>query len=109
MILIVGGACQGKKAYAREQYGESHTIMEDYHKQVERELREGKNPLTEAKKLLETRDNLVIVSDELGYGIVPIDKFDRTYREENGRVNCYLAEQATQVFRVVCGIGTRIK
>lgn len=36
-------------------------------------------------------DKLVLVSDEVGSGIVPIDAFEREFREKNGRVNCYLA------------------
>ena len=55
------------------------------------------------------RSGLVIISDEIGYGLVPVDVFEREYREKSGRVNCYLAEKADQVIRVVCGIGSRIK
>lgn len=109
MILIVGGACQGKKAYAREHYGKDYRIIENYHAQVEKELKNGQNPLKEAERLLKTEENLVIISNELGYGLVPVDKFEREYRETNGRVNCYLAERADQVIRVICGIGTQIK
>ena len=38
------------------------------------------------KLFLEKSWNLVIVSTELGYGIVPIDAFDRLYREKVGRI-----------------------
>ncbi|MBD5089800.1 MAG: adenosylcobinamide kinase [Clostridiales bacterium] len=109
MILIVGGANQGKKAYTEKHFGKDYKIIEDYHKQVEQEWNNGKNPIEEAEKLLQSTEKLVIISNELGYGLVPIDKFEREYREINGRVNCYLAEQAEQVIRVICGIGTQIK
>ena len=109
MILIVGGANQGKKAYVKKNFGEDYKIIEDYHKQVERQWNNGKNPIEEAEKLLQSTEKLVIISNELGYGLVPIDKFEREYREINGRVNCYLAEQAEKVIRVICGIGTQIK
>lgn len=109
MILIVGGACQGKKNYAKEHYGENYTIVDEYHKKVKVALKNGDNPIDMTKKLLEQEENLVIISDELGYGLVPVDKFERDYREANGRVNCYLAERATKVIRVICGIGTQIK
>ena len=42
-------------------------------------------------------------------GIVPIDSFEREYRERTGRILVKLAEQADEVVRVVCGIGQRIK
>ena len=51
----------------------------------------------------------VIISNEIGYGIVPMDKFERRYRELTGRICCEIAKEAEQVYRVVCGIGTVIK
>lgn len=109
MIFVIGGANQGKKAYAQKNFGKDYKIIEDYHKQVEKEWNNGKSPVEEAEKLLQSTENLVIISNELGYGLVPIDKIEREYREINGRVNCYLAEQAEKVIRVICGIGTQIK
>lgn len=107
MILIVGGAFQGKTEYAEKNFGDSYVIENHYHIKVREQLKKGLNPLEEAKKL--TDNNIVIVSDEIGYGLVPVDAFEREYREINGRVNCFFAEKAEQVIRVVCGIGTRIK
>lgn len=51
----------------------------------------------------------VIISNEIGYGIVPMDKFERRYRELTGRICCDIAKEAEQVHRVICGIGTVIK
>lgn len=51
----------------------------------------------------------VIISNEIGYGIVPMDKFERRYRELTGRICCEIAKEAEQVHRVVCGIGIVIK
>lgn len=107
MILIVGGAFQGKTEYAKINFGNDYKIENNYHIKVKEQLAKGLNPIEEAKKL--TDKNMVIVSDEIGYGLVPVDAFEREYREINGRVNCFFAEKAEQVIRVVCGIGTRIK
>ena len=49
------------------------------------------------------------MTNELGYGVVPTDSFDRAYREKTGRVCCRIAKEADEVHRVVCGIGTVIK
>lgn len=51
----------------------------------------------------------ILVTDEIGCGIVPADAFERLYREETGRVCCRLAAEARQVWRVTCGMGMRIK
>lgn len=109
MILIVGGSSQGKLFYAKEHWKEEYQIINHYHEIVKNQLQNGKNPMKEAEKLLETKEKLVIISDELGCGLVPMDAFEREYREQSGRVNCYFASRADQVIRVICGIGNRIK
>ena len=49
------------------------------------------------------------LAQELGCGVVPMDAFERAWRERTGRIGCELAKQAEAVYRVTCGIGTRIK
>lgn len=109
MIFIIGGAYQGKTEYVSSHFGEEYRVVNQYHLKIRDQLRQGKAPIEEAKRLLEEKDNLIIITDEIGYGLVPMDAFEREYRETSGRVNCYLASEAKQVIRVVCGIGTRIK
>lgn len=109
MILIIGGACQGKTEYAKAHFGGEYTIVKDYHLRVKRQLKGGQDPLREASEFLNGNDKCVIISDEVGYGLVPVDAFERKYREAVGRVNCYFAKEAEQVIRVICGIGTKIK
>lgn len=109
MILIIGGAYQGKAEYANAQFGDEYVIIDHYHLTVKEQLKEGKDPLKEAERLLSENEKCIIISDEVGYGLVPVDAFEREYREKAGRVNCYLAGKAKQVIRVVCGIGERIK
>ena len=59
--------------------------------------------------MLKNNRKLVIISNEIGYGIVPIDKFERRYRELTGRICCQVAKESEEVHRVICGIGTVIK
>lgn len=47
--------------------------------------------------------------DEVGCGVVPMDKKQILYREAVGRSCCILAERAERVTRVICGIGVIIK
>jgi adenosyl cobinamide kinase/adenosyl cobinamide phosphate guanylyltransferase len=59
--------------------------------------------------LMEKNPDIIVVTDEIGCGIVPLEKEDRSYRELHGRICCKLAQEAQQVTRVICGIGSRIK
>ena len=51
----------------------------------------------------------IIISDEVGCGIVPIDKGERQFRERLGRCLTDIASRSDMVFRVFCGIAQRIK
>lgn len=62
-----------------------------------------------AETIYNANPDRILVTDEIGYGIVPIDPFEREYREETGRICCLLAEKSEEVWRVCCGIGTRLK
>lgn len=53
--------------------------------------------------------DMIFIMDEVGGGIVPIDKAERDYREAVGVVGCRLAKKAECVYQVVCGIGRVIK
>ena len=55
------------------------------------------------------RENLTIVCNELGCGVVPMERADRAWREKTGRLLCELAKQAQEVYRVTAGIAVRIK
>lgn len=61
------------------------------------------------RALMEENPQRILVTDEIGYGIVPVDGFERRYREETGRICCMAAKEAEQVWRVCCGMGQRIK
>lgn len=114
MIFVIGGAYQGKDQWVKEHFPGSNIIL-DYQLRVSEQLKRDLSPIDEAARLVDICkkegcfDRLVVVSNELGCGLVPMDKTDRIYREENGRVNCYFANQADEVYRVISGIATRIK
>lgn len=122
MILIVGGAYQGKEAFAKEQFprlrwadgrtcgfGEFSEVdgMVNFHEYIRRLMKEEKELDGLAEEI--SASFQVVVTDELGYGIVPMDRFDRAYREKTGRICTQLATKAEKVYRVICGIGTVIK
>ncbi len=109
MIFIIGGAYDGQAGYASGHFPKAE-IIGNYHLRIKEQLQGGLEPMEEVKKLLQSfceKDReIVIWSCEIGCGLVPVDASDRAFRECTGRVHCYLAEQASEVIRMVCGIGT---
>ncbi|MGN0684232.1 MAG: bifunctional adenosylcobinamide kinase/adenosylcobinamide-phosphate guanylyltransferase [Oscillospiraceae bacterium] len=125
MTLIVGGAYQGKTEFAAgllcipcEQIlnGETCDIEEifsasavrHFEALVKRVLEEGE-PRNLARELCAKNPDVIVLVNEIGSGIIPIDKLERDWREEVGRESCILAEFADTVIRMNCGIPTTIK
>ena len=61
----------------------------------------------ELVELLEGKE--VLVCDEVGSGIIPIERNMRKAREAVGRTAIELAKRADKVVRVICGIPREIK
>jgi adenosylcobinamide kinase/adenosylcobinamide-phosphate guanylyltransferase len=56
-----------------------------------------------------TADRVVIVSNELGFGLVPTEPSARAFRDLAGRVNQQIAAGADEVHLVVSGLPFRLK
>lgn len=54
-------------------------------------------------------NNIVIVTNEIGMGIVPENYIARVFRDIAGRINQLVAKQADEVYYCVCGISNKIK
>ncbi len=52
---------------------------------------------------------VVIVSNEVGHGIVPDNALSRRFREAQGRLNIALAAQADRVVQVTAGLPLVLK
>ena len=69
--------------------------------------------LQEARTLLKAmrrvKARVVLVSNELGMGLVPVDALSRRFRELAGAVNRLMAEEADEAYFVVSGIPVRLK
>ncbi len=60
-------------------------------------------------RFLECYPDWILISDEVGNGIVPMEKAEREYRECLGRLLIEAAKRADRVERILCGLGQRIK
>lgn len=126
MILIFGGAYQGKLDYAIENYDirerdiyecEMDSMKIDFDKKVinhaERFVYACVKEEFSAKEILEEHlENLqdkIIIFDDISQGIVSINPQERAWREANGRCMTYLGLQADEVIRVFFGIGSKVK
>lgn len=124
MEMIIGGAWQGKLALAKKKYPDKTFLsgadcsLEELlacegvyglHNFIRKEMKAGRDVSSLARILKERNPEAVIISEEVGYGVVPVDAFDRAYREAVGRICTELAADSSSVTRVVCGIGTVIK
>lgn len=56
-----------------------------------------------------TTADVVMVTNELGSGIVPDQPLSRIFRDIAGRVNQFIAQEADQVYMVVSGIPLQLK
>lgn len=126
--MIIGGSFQGKCDYALSGTGLAREDLLDgaccgkeeifhakgirnFHLYVRRFLTglDEDSIMAFARRLAEEDPDLVLITDEVGCGIVPLEKEERDYREAVGRVCTDIAGLAERVDRVVCGIGTVIK
>ena len=77
------------------------------HLLVENDLEQAQSALLQA--LQTCRAPVVIVSNEVGHGIVPDNALSRRFREAQGRLNIALAAQADLVVQVTAGLPLVLK
>ena len=124
MILVFGGAYNGKKDFIKEKFnineedifycsdGEidfSKKVICGLHKFTYNNTLKNKSSLEYIKENINLFKDKIIISDEISSGIVPLKKEDRMWREETGRCLQYLSKESSCVYRDFCGISTIIK
>ena len=109
MKLYVGGAYQGQNELARQE-NPGKALYPDFHETIRSAvIAAGQDPFAFAEQFCRDHPDAVVISDEVGSGVVPLAAEDRAFREAVGRVLCVIARNAGRVTRCVCGIGVRIK
>jgi len=73
----------------------------------------GSQVMAEIKDLIECIDKhkgiFIVVSNEVGLGLVPDNKLGRIYRDLLGKANQLLAQHASEVYFMISGIPVKIK
>lgn len=126
MVLIFGGAYQGKLEYALKEYGiqekevyhcDMETMVINFDKKVIYNLerfvlacvKEDVNAMECLADNIEKLHDKVIICDDISQGVVPVDRTERAWREMTGRCMTYLGQEADEVIRVFCGIANQVK
>ncbi len=112
MILIVGGAGQGKLDYVLGQTGlgpeqVAHTPEEAREKPIFYGVEQW--PDLDEEELLAANPQVILICREVGCGVVPVDARERAWREQVGRLCCRLARRAARVERIFCGLPLVLK
>lgn len=126
-ILVIGGAYQGKTEWVQENFPEYQMMLPEmllqenrlgkvvaqvginqFHIFIKQWIHEKKD-YVEAVNLIRQNPSWLVISDEVGNGVVPIDKEEREWREATGRMLCELAKDADEVYRMYCQIPVLIK
>ena len=81
-------------------------IFFDNQFELERSLEEAK---AEWNRFVQKDMSLIVVSNELGMGVHPIDESARKFADLQGWMNQHIAQQASEVFLMISGIPVKIK
>ena len=124
MVLVIGGAYQGKLNFAKEKYGitdgdvyyctgaqidfTNRCIygLEEFTLAC---VREGKDPMA---YLLDNRQqwkNSIFICRDIFCGVVPMGEENRVWRQTTGRLCQFLSREADQVSRIFCGLEQKLK
>ncbi len=106
MIFVTGPLYAGKKTDVKKTLGLTDAELADCAVWDVQELAGTAEPDELAERLCKYE---IVISTEIGGGVVPVDPGERAHREAAGRLACCLAERADCVVRVCCGLPQVLK
>jgi adenosyl cobinamide kinase/adenosyl cobinamide phosphate guanylyltransferase len=125
MILVFGGAYQGKLAYVRDRFGlkdgdiyfcgesaempEHREAVYELDKWILALIKAGADVDEEVRRFIGHNEETIVICNDISGGVVPADAVLRKWREAAGKAATELARHSTEVVRLFCGIPTRIK
>ena len=119
MTLVVGGMGQGKLAYVKQRWnlGEedvsetlgNQRVVYKLETIIQKILIEEGDPVSVVLAHAKKHPDTIYICDEVGCGVVPVDRSERAWREAVGRCCVALAAEAERVERVFCGLPMVLK
>lgn len=127
MVLVTGGAYNGKLAYVIDEFSVKIEELCDgrvceledifassgvynFHLLIRRLIDSGR-----AEDLFHITERIIssnikyIISDETGMGVIPLEDVDRQYREYLGKILCKISMSCSKVIRVYYGLPQVLK
>lgn len=126
MVLIFGGAYQGKLDYALEHFGlekddvyfcndtdialpNGKKIIYEIDKWILALVRESGDVKENVADFVSENMDAIVICNDVSCGVVPVDPVLRKWREEVGRATGCLSQNSDEVVRLFCGIPSRVK
>lgn len=125
MVLIFGGAYQGKLDFAMKKFNikdtDIFTCTEDSFPDFSKKIidraelfflkcvKDGIEPRDILCENINMLQDKIVIARDISQGIVPIDSVQRAWREASGRAMMYLAGEAEEVYRLFCGLSEKLK
>ena len=115
MILVFGGMYQGKTEFARgliKDRGFAAPLNEpvpDFSAEIADAMDRGEDPDAYVESRIPELRGRVVLMNDYSQGLVPMGPEQRAFREACGRAMIKLAQESDEVYRVFCGIGSRLK
>lgn len=125
MIVVFGGAFQGKTEFAKNRFNiEDCDVFDcdgkseiDFEKKIITHIekfilfliRQNQSVFDYFESNADKFKDKIIICEDVCCGVVPIDKELRLYRDNVGKQMQIFCREATEVYRVFCGIGEQIK
>lgn len=121
MILIFGGAYQGKLDYALKRWAVTEAevfycsdedttmpgdkkIVYEIDRWILALVRNQIDVAGKIKDFIAENKDVIVICNDISCGIVPLGEDMRAWREETGRGMAVLAQQSNEVVRLFCGI-----
>ena len=124
MVLIIGGAYQGKLDFAKNAFILSEDdiftcggSMIDFSKRCINNIEEftlacvqnGTNPSEYFKAHRDEWEDSILICEDIFCGVVPMGAEMRAWRQATGRLCQYLSREAAEVSRIFCGLEQKLK
>ena len=126
MILVFGGAYQGKLAYAMDRFGltdvdvfrcsdtdagmpANKKLIYEIDKWILALVKAGGDTDEAVLRFIGGNRDAIVICNDISCGVVPVYSILRKWREAVGRSLAEISRVSDETVRVFCGIPTRIK